>query len=54
VLDVGVGSGAIALAIADEHPDARVVATDSSPGALAVADENRRSAALTGQVELVQ
>jgi release factor glutamine methyltransferase len=53
VLDVGVGSGAIALAIADEHPGARVVATDSSPGALAVADENRRSAGLTGRVELV-
>jgi release factor glutamine methyltransferase len=53
VLDIGVGSGAIALAIADEHPGARVVATDSSPGALAVADENRRRAGLTGQIELV-
>ena len=51
VLDVGVGSGAIALAIADEHPGARVVATDSSSDALAVAAEN---AARTGlAVELV-
>ena len=53
VLDVGVGSGAIALAIADEHPGARVVATDSSPEALAVADENRRRTGLTERVELV-
>ena len=54
VLDVGVGSGAIALAIADEHPGARVVATDNSPGALAVADENRRRTGLSGRVELVR
>jgi release factor glutamine methyltransferase len=54
VLDVGVGSGAIALAIADEHPGARVIATDSSPGALAVAEENRRRTGLTERVELVQ
>ena len=53
VLDVGVGSGAIALAIADEHPRRAVVATDSSAGALAVADENRRRTALTERVELV-
>ena len=54
VLDIGVGSGAIALAIADEHPRARVVATDSSAGAIAVADENRRRTALTERVELVR
>jgi release factor glutamine methyltransferase len=53
VLDVGVGSGAIALAIADEHPGASVVATDSSPEALAVAEENRRRTGLTERVELV-
>jgi len=53
VLDIGVGSGAIALAIADEHPGARVVATDSSADALAVADENRRRTGLTGRVELL-
>jgi release factor glutamine methyltransferase len=53
VLDIGVGSGAIALAIADEHPGARVVATDNSSGALAVAEENRARAGLTLRVELV-
>jgi release factor glutamine methyltransferase len=40
VLDVGTGSGAIALAIADEHPGARVTAIDVSAGALDVAREN--------------
>ena len=40
VLDLGTGSGAIALAIADEHPGARVTAVDSSPEALALAREN--------------
>jgi release factor glutamine methyltransferase len=53
VLDVGVGSGAIALAIAGEKPGARVVAIDSSAGALAVAEENRTRAGLTERVELV-
>ncbi len=40
VLDVGTGTGAIALAIADEHPGARVTALDSSHEALALAAEN--------------
>jgi release factor glutamine methyltransferase len=40
VLDVGVGCGAIALAVADEHPDARVTAIDVSDEALALAREN--------------
>jgi release factor glutamine methyltransferase len=53
VLDVGVGSGAIALALADEHPGAHVVATDPSTGALAVAEENRARAGLVDRVELV-
>jgi release factor glutamine methyltransferase len=52
VLDVGVGSGAIALAIADEHPGARVVATDRSSEALAVAAENSERTGL--RIDLVE
>jgi len=40
VLDVGTGSGAVALAVADELPTADVVASDSSGDALALAVEN--------------
>jgi release factor glutamine methyltransferase len=52
VVDVGTGSGAIALAIADERPDARVVATDVSADALALARENAAQLGLA--VELVE
>jgi release factor glutamine methyltransferase len=54
VLDVGVGSGAIALAIADERPDASVVGTETSSAALAVAEENRRRVGVDGRVRLVR
>ncbi len=40
VVDVGTGSGAIALALKDERPDLEVLATDVSPDALAVARAN--------------
>jgi release factor-specific protein-(glutamine-N5) methyltransferase/tRNA threonylcarbamoyl adenosine modification protein (Sua5/YciO/YrdC/YwlC family) len=51
VIDVGVGSGAIALAIADEHPGARVTGIDTSPDALAVAGENAERLGLSVQLE---
>jgi release factor glutamine methyltransferase len=40
VLDLGTGSGAIALAIACERPAARILATDQSAAALAIAQRN--------------
>lgn len=50
VLDVGTGSGAIALAVADEMPAAEVVATDTSPGALEVAHANAARLGLADRV----
>jgi release factor glutamine methyltransferase len=47
VLDVGTGTGAIALSIAQEHPSARVTATDVSADALALARENAERLGLT-------
>jgi release factor glutamine methyltransferase len=40
IVDVGTGTGAIALALKQERPDAIVVATDASADALALAREN--------------
>jgi release factor glutamine methyltransferase len=50
VLDIGVGSGAIALALKDERPDARVTGVDVSSDALALARENAERLGL--EVEL--
>jgi release factor glutamine methyltransferase len=54
VLDVGTGSGAIALAVAAELPDCEVVATDTSAAALAVARANAERLGLAGRVELIE
>jgi release factor glutamine methyltransferase len=43
VVDLGTGSGAIALAIAKARPDARVTAVDRSAGAVDVARANART-----------
>lgn len=52
VLDVGTGSGAIALSLALEGPFASVVATDVDDEALEVARRNRATAGLDDRVEL--
>jgi release factor glutamine methyltransferase len=54
VLDVGTGTGAIALAIADEVPRARVTAMDVSQDALALARENLDLTGINGRVRLVE
>ena len=54
VLDVGTGSGAIALAVADEMPDAEVTATDTSAVALEVARANAKRLGLTERVRFVE
>jgi release factor glutamine methyltransferase len=46
VVDVGTGSGAVALALKDERPDLEVIATDVSEDAIAVARANARRLAL--------
>ena len=54
VLDVGTGTGAIALAIADELPTARVTAMDVSEDALSLARENLELTGVNGRVQLVE
>jgi release factor glutamine methyltransferase len=53
ILDVGTGSGCLAVTLALEVPGSRVVATDLSPGALAVAARNARRHGVAERVHLV-
>ncbi|MCP2669413.1 peptide chain release factor N(5)-glutamine methyltransferase [Maricaulaceae bacterium EIL42A08] len=54
LLDIGTGSGAIALALLSELPKASAVATDISPDALKVAAANASRNGLAGHLELVE
>ncbi len=54
IVDVGTGSGAIALALAKELPTAEIHATDISPEALEVARANAARHELTARIEFHQ
>lgn len=54
VLDLGTGSGAIALAIASASPLASLTATDQSPEALTIATQNAQLLHLTDRVQFFQ
>src|SRR5262245_61814517 len=54
VLDIGTGSGCIAITIAHEKKDARVTATDVSPDALDVAERNAGRNGVTDRVTFRQ
>lgn len=53
ILDIGTGSGCLGLTLAVELPAARVVATDISVAALAVAQQNVTRQELAGRVRLI-
>ena len=54
VLEIGTGTGCIALSIASERPGTRVVATDLSPQAVALATRNRDALGLEHAVSVVE
>lgn len=54
VLDLGTGSGAIALTLISERPNANAVATDVSPQALDIAKQNAKSLGVSDRVNFLQ
>ncbi len=52
ILEVGTGSGAIAISLARELASARLVAIDASPGALEVAADNARELGVIDRIDL--
>jgi release factor glutamine methyltransferase len=54
ILDVGTGSGVIALSLASECPEAEIVAVDISDDALALANENAIKLKLTHRVRFMK
>jgi release factor glutamine methyltransferase len=53
ILDVGTGSGVIALSLAAKFPEAKITATEISDDALALARENAERLGLTNRIEFL-
>jgi len=54
ILDIGTGSGVIALSLAAEFPEAQILAVDISDDALALAQENTARLNLAGRVRFLK
>ena len=54
IYDIGTGSGVLAVVLAREFPDARVIATDISPEALNVAKRNAMRHGVAGRISFVE
>ena len=54
IVDVGTGSGVIALSLAAKFPEAKILAADVSDDALALAQENASRLNLTGRVQFLK
>ncbi len=54
ILEIGTGSGAIAISIAVNMPECHIIATDICENALAVAEKNRDRHECTDRIELMQ
>jgi release factor glutamine methyltransferase len=54
IVDVGTGSGCLAIVLAREFPDARVIATDISAAALAIAAKNAARHSAAGSIMFVE
>ncbi len=51
ILEIGVGSGAVSVALGREFPQSRLVATDIAPGALAVAQQNASAHGIADRID---
>lgn len=54
IIDIGTGSGCIAVTLACEVPAVRLTATDVSPGAIAIARENATRHAVADRIDFVE